>query len=68
MDGIKWIAQKIIEKKEKEWKIVTSSYEETAAINHQLAMAFEPIKEEFRRKENASRAYIAKIESTTAEV
>lgn len=68
MTKLEWRAQQVIKKMEEEWKVVTLSRECSANIDHQLAMALAPIKEEFRQKEKTSRAYIAKIEATTAEV
>ena len=68
MVKLEWSAQRVIKRLEEEWKVTTLSRECTARIDHQLAMALEPIKQDFAKKENASRAYVAKIESTTAEV
>lgn len=56
-------AQKLIKELEFEGRVVTLSAEETAKIDHELAQKLIPIKEEFIRKERASRAYIADIES-----
>lgn len=66
-EKFEWQAQKLIKQMQAEGKVVALSREASAEIDHALAMAFEPIKNEFIRKEKASRAYIAKIESTTVE-
>ena len=56
-------AQKIIKQMQAEGKVTTLSREASAKIDHELAMAFAPIKQEFEQKERASRAYIADLES-----
>lgn len=65
---LEWMAQKIIKRLEEEWKVVTLSRDVTANINHQLAMALEPVQKKFRKKERASRFHITKIEATTASI
>jgi len=49
-------------------KVTTLSQEETYRIDHQLAMRLLPIKEEFNKKERASRNYASKLELKTAEI
>lgn len=56
-------AQKIIRQMQAEGKVTTLSKETSAKIDHELAMALAPIKQEFEQKERASRAYIADVES-----
>lgn len=68
MTVLEWRAQQVIKRLTEEWKVVTLSREATARIDHQLAIALNSIKEDFNKKEKTSRAYIAKIESTTAQV
>ena len=67
MTVLEWRAQQIIRRLEEEWKVVTLSYEATQRIDHQLAMALKPIKEEFAGKESRSRTHIAEIEETSFE-
>lgn len=59
-------AQKIIKQMETEGKVITLSREFSAKIDHELAMALAPIKQEFEQKESASRAYIADVECSKA--
>jgi hypothetical protein len=56
-------AQKIIKKMEEEGRITTISREDSAKLDHNLAMAFASIKQESEQKERASRSYVAYLES-----
>lgn len=44
-------------------KVTILSREVSAKIDHELAMKFAPIKQEFKRKERYSRAHISDLES-----
>lgn len=62
------ITQKIIKRMQEEGRVTTLSQEETSELDNSFAMRFAPVKEEFYRKERASRYYANELESTTAEV
>jgi hypothetical protein len=55
---IKGIAQEVIAKIASEGRVQVLSLKDTQSIDHLLAKGLAPIKEEFKRKERASRAYI----------
>lgn len=55
-------------KMKEEEKVKTLSKQQTYNIDNKLATGFTPIKEEFYRKENASRNYINKLEQTSIQV
>lgn len=48
---------------QEEGRVITLSREASEKIDHELAMAFAPIKQEFKQKERASRTYICDLES-----
>lgn len=58
--------KKVIKKLEEEGRVKTLSLQQTYFIDNQFAEALAPIKEEFYKKQNASRYCISKLESTTA--
>ena len=60
--------KKIFKEMQEQGKVTTLSQEETYRIDHQLAMRLLPIKEEFNKKERASRNYASKLELKTAEI
>jgi len=57
-------AQKLIRELEEQGKVKILTFEQSAKIDSDFAKEFAPVKREFERKERASRAYIAQIEST----
>lgn len=64
---LEWRAARTIKKLIEEWKVQTLSREATARIDNELATALNDVKEDFGKKERASRKHILEIESTTAE-
>jgi hypothetical protein len=62
------IYKQVIKSMQAEGRVTTLSKEDMYQLDHKFAMGLAPIKEEFHRKEKASRYYANKLESTTAEV
>jgi hypothetical protein len=62
------IYKKIIKELEAEGRVTTLSKEATYKIDNELAIHFAPVKEEFYRKERASRYYANKLESVSVEI
>lgn len=54
---------KIMRKMEKEGRVQSLTFDESSEIDHKIAVEFSKIKEESERKQRASRAYIADVES-----
>lgn len=61
--GIEGRAQKVIKEMQAKDKVTTLSRKSSDNIEHKIAMAFAPIKQEFKQKERSSRAYITDLES-----
>jgi len=55
-------ASKVINKMEKEGKVITLTFHQSASIDHKLATGFKKIKTEFESKEKNSRAFVAQVE------
>lgn len=53
---------------EMQGKVKTLSQKATYEIDHKLAMALKPIKEEFYRKEKSSRDYLSRLELSAANI
>ena len=55
-------AYQVISKMEKEGRVKTLSFQQSASIDHKLATGLKKVKTEFETKEKNSRAYVAKME------
>jgi hypothetical protein len=60
--------KQVIKKMQAEGRVTNLSKEDTYKLDYKFAMGLAPIKEEFYRKERASRYYTNKLESITAEI
>lgn len=59
--------KKVIKKLEEEGRVKTLSLQQTYSIDNQFAEGLSPIKQEFHKKQNASRYYINELERTTTQ-
>jgi hypothetical protein len=62
MAKLRSLASEVIEKMNKEGKVKTLSFHETASIDHRLATGLRKVKNQFEVKEKNSRAFVSKIE------
>ncbi len=60
--------KKLFRKMQEEGRVINLSRAWKYNFDHQLAMKLAPIKEEFYRKERASRHYANELESITVEI
>lgn len=58
-------ATQVIQRMQDQGKVNILTFKQTASIDHQLATGLKKIKSDFEVKEKNSRAYVAKIESST---
>lgn len=62
------IYKRVIKEMERQGKVKNLSLQQTYSIDNNLAEGLAPIKQEFYKKQNASRSYISKLELKTVVV
>lgn len=65
MAKLRSLASIVIDQMNKEGKVQTLSFQQTASIDHELANGLKKVKNEFEVKEKNSRAYVSQIEMSS---